>query len=112
VSELRLSELNGRLRQIKQPSGLTEALSFTCPTCPEERRHTITVPWSGPSIFRSGDVWKLESAPEIDVLTLSPSINCDVPPEYGPGWSDEEKAEDERKRCRFHGWVRNGMVRW
>jgi hypothetical protein len=112
MNERWLRELNGNIRQIQQSSGTTTAVRFTCPKCPEEYRHSITVSWAGPSLFRSGAVWKLESAPDIDVLTLSPSINCDVQPTYPDDWDAEDRAEDERTRCKFHGFVQNGMVRW
>jgi hypothetical protein len=112
MPECSLKELGGRIARFERPKGVSEGVVFRCPTCPDEWRHSIVVTWSGPSLYPSGAVWTLESAPETSALTLSPSINCDVPPVYPPGWSDEDKREDERTRCRFHGWVKNGKATW
>lgn len=37
----------------------------------------------------------------LDDLTLSPSINCDIP------WKDDQGVEHPSS-CKFHGWVKNG----
>lgn len=110
MNERPLFELNGRITKIDNQGQICEGVVFLCPLCPWT--HSIIATWSGPSLYQSGAVWRLQSAPEIDVLTLSPSINCDVPPVYPDGWSEEDKKEDEETRCRFHGWVQNGKVSW
>lgn len=69
---------------------------FDCPSCADPGAgHSILVPWKGPSPFPSGHVWRLDSAADFAVLTLSPSVNLDL----GGG-------------CKFHGWIQGGMVRW
>jgi hypothetical protein len=44
--------------------------------------------------------WTITSGTTLDDLTLSPSINCDIP--------DEETGEPST--CKFHGFVTNGDV--
>lgn len=56
-------------------------------------------------------MWRLVDA-NIATLTLQPSINCDVRPEYSESWSQREIEENERTRCKFHGFVTNGEVTW
>lgn len=45
--------------------------------------------------------WQIESGSTFDDLTLTPSINCDIP------WKDEHGVEHE-SGCKFHGYIRNG----
>jgi hypothetical protein len=45
--------------------------------------------------------WKIESGSSLDDLTLSPSINCDVP------WKDADGVEHPSS-CKFHGFIKNG----
>jgi hypothetical protein len=45
--------------------------------------------------------WKIESGSSLEDLTLSPSINCDIP------WKDEQGVE-HTSDCKFHGFVRGG----
>lgn len=45
--------------------------------------------------------WTIEAGSTIDDLTLSPSINCDIP------WKDAEGVQHESS-CKFHGYVKNG----
>lgn len=47
--------------------------------------------------------WRIESGSTLDDLTLSPSINCDIP------WKDKDGVEHPSS-CRFHGYIRNGEV--
>jgi hypothetical protein len=112
MSERTLAELDASIRTIRNENGNSVGVRFRCPTCPDSHRHHVTVTWSGPSLYEGGAVWKLESAPELAVLTLSPSVNCDVPQIYSDAWTEEEKREAEKTRCRFHGWVRDGKVIW
>jgi hypothetical protein len=44
--------------------------------------------------------WQMRGT-SIDDLTLTPSINCDIP------WKDANGVEHESS-CKFHGWVTNG----
>ncbi len=99
MPECSLKDLDGRIARFRalDAKAPSDGVSFNCPSCPPERRHKIAVNWSGPSIVAGGDLWKLESAPDVAALTLSPSINCDVGRPDG---------------CRFHGWVRKGIVQW
>ncbi len=41
--------------------------------------------------------WQIESGSSLDDLTLSPSINCDIPSKDGTP-----------SICKFHGYVKNG----
>jgi hypothetical protein len=45
--------------------------------------------------------WMIESGSTLDDLTLSPSINCDIP------WKDAQGVEHP-SACKFHGYVKNG----
>lgn len=70
-------------------------LFFICPAC--EKHHSIRVSiseegkgndkWGSPIWKRTGD--------SVDNLSIHPSINCSV------GGS-----------CKFHGWIKNGIVTW
>lgn len=87
------------IRLADQPPGAEEALFFICPLCPGG--HGIIVQWQGRSIYKSGVIWQKAGTTLTDI-TIAPSINCDVPdPESGTPSS-----------CKFHGWVRNGVVQW
>lgn len=66
---------------------------FQCPCCDDG--HYIEAHWAGPSPFPSGAMWRLESAPDFALLTLSPSIDL-----------------TRTSNCTFHGWVRDGVVTW
>lgn len=108
-----LAELDGSIRTFRCTNGVIgDGVRFRCPSCPPEHQHSIVVTWSGGSLFPSGSVWRLVGTPEIATLTLQPSINCDVAPTYPEGWDEQDKAEDARERCRFHGFVTNGQVTW
>lgn len=89
MNERRLSNLNGEITQV---NGLA-AVFFDCPCC-VDRPHSIVASWAG-SLFEDAAAWRLESEPDLDVLTLSPSIDCTA-----------------SGTCTFHGFVRNGMVQW
>lgn len=45
--------------------------------------------------------WQIEGGTSLDDLTLSPSINCDIP------WTDDAGVEHPSV-CKFHGYVKNG----
>lgn len=97
MSELKLRELDAEW-WTRADSSEPEGVMFDCPVCAHRGApfgHTIMVPWKAPSPFTNGHLWTLHSAVDLDVLTLSPSVNLDL------GGS-----------CKFHGWVQNGMVRW
>lgn len=47
--------------------------------------------------------WEIVSGSTLDDLTLSPSINCDIP------WKDKDGVEHP-STCKFHGYVKNGEV--
>lgn len=111
MNEKPLSELDAHISQLDDEGGGSRGVWFTCPSCAHQR-HSIYVPWSGKSPYLSGAIWQLQSEPQLDVLTLSPSVNCDVTPTYHAGMSSEERALQEQSRCRFHGWVQGGKVRW
>lgn len=106
MNERPLTELNAEFDTVDQSRGVW----FDCPLCPNG--HGIYVPWEGKSPFASGAMWQLQSEPDLAVLTLSPSVNCDVAPVWPADWSEEKKALHERTRCKFHGWVQQGKVRW
>lgn len=94
AGERPLRELDGEIEDFRNADGsLSRGVVFECPMCASG--HGIAVNWSGPSILTTGARWKLESAEDVDWLTLSPSINCDT-----------------GGTCKFHGWVRNGKVVW
>lgn len=109
----RLSDLHGRItRFTTQDSGASpEGVVFTCPSCEKDnRRHSICVTWEPPSLFASGAVWKLEGSADVETLTVSPSINCDVPiVVVDPDTGKKETVESD---CKFHGFIRNGEVTW
>jgi len=44
--------------------------------------------------------WTMEGT-TLDGLSLTPSINCDIP------WKDKDGVEHESS-CKFHGYVKNG----
>jgi len=68
-------------------SGEDNCLFFTCPACNDG--HSIRV-----SFYEGARVvWKKEGD-TLDDLTVSPSINC------------------TRSGCKFHGWIKNGVVSW
>lgn len=47
--------------------------------------------------------WSIKSGTTLDDLTLTPSINCDIP------WKDADGIEHESS-CKFHGFIKNGDV--
>jgi hypothetical protein len=100
----KLTELEGRLGGWDDSQGVW----FKCPSC--NNGHSIYVPFAGASPYKAG-LWTLHSAEDLTTLTLTPSVNLDVP-RTDPKWTDEQKAQYERTRCRFHGFVTNGEVTW
>lgn len=102
-----------------------QGVLFQCPTCAvgKERgeengrrfirgAHYIRVPFANPRGARpapaaaAGKVrWKLVSGTGLDDLTLSPSINCNIP------WRDPETGVEHPSSCKFHGYVRNGEAK-
>lgn len=99
-----------------------QGLMFQCPSCgagkergeEDGRRfirgaHYIRVCFSNPrNAPVAGDVvaggkppWELVSGTSLDDVTVSPSINCDIP------WQDEQGVSHESS-CKFHGFVREG----
>lgn len=94
-----LSELNGAM--LRYNDRADEMLLFTCPACASG--HSILVCFQPPSIYDSGAVWKLSGM--MPNITVTPSIDCSVP------WTDE-KGITHPPSCKFHGWVRNGVVEW
>lgn len=98
-----------------------QALMFQCPSCgaglergeEDGRRfirgaHYIKVCFSNPRGAAAAPVeyddnprWTIEAGSSLDDLTLSPSINCDIP------WKNKEGVEHPSS-CKFHGWVKNG----
>lgn len=89
MTERTLRELDGEITQIDGRDGVF----FDCPCCTPT--HGICATWSGPSLYPSGAVWRLEGEPNLDELTLTPSIDC-----------------SSSGHCTFHGWVQGGKVRW
>lgn len=102
-----------------------QGVMFQCPSCAEGKErgeedgrrfvrgaHYIRVCFSNPrgaavapdGIAGGKDRWKILSGSSLDDLTLSPSINCDIP------WRDE-KGVEHPSVCRFHGYVRNGEAK-
>lgn len=70
-------------------------LFFQCPAC--EMRHSIRVPMSPEGIGKDrwgSPIWK-RTGETAETLTISPSINCSSP-----------------GGCKFHGWIKNGVVSW
>lgn len=97
-----------------------QGISFQCPKCGEEKQrgeedgrgfirgaHYIRVFFANPTNTAVAPVeadanprWTM-SGEWLDTLTLSPSINCDIP------WKDAQGVEHPSS-CKFHGFVRNG----
>ena len=103
-----LSELNARIISIGGRPNRMDCLVFDCPVCEGQHDHGIMVSWHKPSQFENGSVWTrtvLAHSEGMEIFSLSPSINCDVP------WKDEAGVE-HASDCKFHGWVTNGMVSW
>jgi hypothetical protein len=55
---------------------------------------------AAPTEFDHNPRWLMEGS-SLDDLTLSPSVNCDIP------WKDAAGVEHPSS-CKFHGWVKNG----
>jgi hypothetical protein len=72
------------------------AFRFDCPVCSSP--HHIAVATSAPSLSPTGYIWTHVGGDDFTNLTVNPSINCDVP--------------ELKTRCKFHGFIRNGMVSW
>lgn len=102
-----------------------QGVLFQCPSCAvgkergeeEGRRfirgaHYIRVFFSNPrgapkvsdAVAGGKPRWKLVKGTGLDDLTLSPSINCDIP------WKDANGVE-QPSVCKFHGYVRNGEAK-
>lgn len=100
-----------------------QGLMFQCPSCgaglergeEDGRRfiigaHHIRICFSSPrgapvasnAFAGNGHRWKIESGSTLDDLTLSPSINCDIP------WKNPDTGVEYPSSCKFHGWVKNG----
>ena len=93
-----LKELEGEICSLRGRPNKNDCLVFICPCC--KGGHSIIVSWLPPSLFSSGAVWK-KTGETIDNITIHPSINCDVPNNDGsPSY------------CKFHGWVKSGVVTW
>jgi hypothetical protein len=99
-----------------------QGVMFQCPSCgagkeqgeEDGRRfirgaHYIRVCFSNPrgasvapdAVAGGKPRWELVSGTSLNDLTLSPSINCDIP------WRDDAGVE-HASSCKFHGYVRNG----
>lgn len=96
-------------RQYKIPvDALAEAhgVVFRCPVCKSVSGHPIEVTFAGRGVTddhgsrgSGGEPtrWAIVSGSGLDDLTLSPSINCDIPRKNG-----------EPSACKFHGHIKNG----
>ena len=101
MNRKKLTGLQGEFVQIdKRPE--RDCLMFECPAC--DNGHMIMISWNPPSLFKSGAIWK-KTGTTLEDVTISPSINCDVP------W-ENSKGNMQESNCKFHGWVRNGQVEW
>jgi hypothetical protein len=104
--EKTLRELSGEIVSIKGRPQQDDCLFFTCPICRDDRGeligHGIMVSWLPPSLYEGGRgaLWS-RTGSTIDDISISPSINCDVPCEDG-----------SPSPCKFHGWVKDGKVTW
>lgn len=127
---MRLRDLDGRFfgettdstSQMRDSLEGAQGVMFQCPSCARgldrgehEGRtffrgaHYIRVCFSNPrgtsvasDAFAGGKPRReLVSGTSLDDLTLSPSINCDIP------WKDADGVEHPSS-CKFHGYVRNG----
>lgn len=99
-----------------------QGVLFQCPSCAvgkergeeDGRRfvrgaHYIRICFSNPrgaapasDAYAGGNPrWELVSGSSLDDLTLSSSINCDIP------WKDKDGVEHS-SFCKFHGWVKGG----
>jgi hypothetical protein len=103
MPEKALSDLYGEIVSFQGRPNKGDILLFQCPLCPSG--HMIAVPWMPPAIHTSGCVWQ-KTGSTIEDITISPSINCDVP------GKDPETGEAIPSDCKFHGWVKNGKVSW
>lgn len=93
-----LKELFGEFRSVGTAKGTTQCLLFVCPVCP--CGHGILVNYTAPALYSSGAVWT-KTGTGIDDVSLTPSINCNVP-----------SADGTPSNCKFHGWVTAGKVIW
>lgn len=128
---MRLLEIDGHFFAQTTPDGTAvnwdqlegaQGVMFQCPSCgagkergqEDGRRfiigaHYIRVCFSNPrgapvasDQFACGNPrWEIVSGSSLEDLTLSPSINCDIP------WKDKDGV-DHPSSCKFHGWIRNG----
>lgn len=109
----------GYVRQGDQLAG-AQGILFQCPSCAvgKERgeengrrfirgAHSLRIPFANPrgappaprSYGKAR--WRIVKGTGLDDLTLSPSINADIP------WRDQNGVEHPSV-CKFHGYVRNG----
>lgn len=109
MSSRSLVSLDGHFGDLTHERGSAHGVWFDCPTC--NPAHGIFVPFAGVSPYRDGP-WTLQGPPDLDVLTLTPSVNLDMPREWPKEWPDERKALAEANRCKFHGFVTKGQVTW
>lgn len=100
-----------------------QGLRFQCPKCGEGKEsgeedgrrfligvHSIRICFSNPrgapvaSDAFAGNAarWKIESGTSLDDLTLSPSINYDIP------WKHPDTGVEYPSTCKFHGYIKNG----
>jgi hypothetical protein len=115
-------ETTGNTSRDRETLEGAQGVLFQCPTCAigkergeeDGRRfvrgaHYIRICFSNPrgapvasDEFACGNPrWEIVSGTSLDDLTLSPSINCDIP------WKDKDGVEHP-SWCKFHGYVRAG----
>lgn len=99
-----------------------QGILFQCPKCSEGKErgqderggfvvgaHYISVCFSNPrgalvapDVIAGGKPrWEIVSGTTLDDITLSPSINCDIP------WKDKDGVTHPSS-CKFYGYIRNG----
>ena len=78
MSEIPLSELSGECFT-RQGKDHNDVVWFLCPLC--KPQHGIMVSWEPPSLFENNCVWQ-KTGDTTENITISPSINCDVPSTY------------------------------
>lgn len=101
MREWKLSDLEGEM-WFRLGRTVADGVFFACPCC--ENRHGILISWTPPSVVENGFVWTKTGGDSIDNLSISPSVNCDIP------WKNTRTGELHPSKCLFHGFIRNGKV--
>lgn len=83
------------LKELEPSWSVDGCLIFECPSCGPEASCFLGVPTQVP-LREGGPVWGWNGKRDFDKVTLNPSINYDLP----------------GSTCKFHGWVREGVVEW